>query len=125
MKPEDLSEIIPELNDSLKQIKSFSEKHKIKHFTKYFDNALETLRSKGKIKHSYHRDLVPAGILSAEAEMILNVCQSAWVFGGMGWWNDMSFEGEDQETYIKVSDKLYQAIDQAIVAAVSSSFYSK
>lgn len=45
---------------------------------------------------------------------------SAWVFGGMGSWDDMGFAGEAQKEYETVSKKLFQTLNEAIAVAASS-----
>ncbi len=52
---------------------------------------------------------------------MLAACQKAWVFGGMGSWNDMGFDGEDQKDYVRLSEALFQALNAAIVAAANAS----
>jgi predicted butyrate kinase (DUF1464 family) len=46
---------------------------------------------------------------------------SAWVFGGMGSWNDVVFDkDEDNETYERLSEQLYTRINEAIIAGTTS-----
>ncbi len=49
------------------------------------------------------------------------IAQKAWVFGGMGSWNDLWFEGEAQGEYDRVSDRLFQTVNEAIRAAANTS----
>ena len=65
------------------------------------------------------------GVLSGAARTILDACQSAWVFGGMGTWNDLAFPDEDQKLYLRASDALFRAIIDAIVAAVGDNVLSR
>lgn len=65
-------------------------------------------------------DLVPEGVLSNEAVAVLAACQTAWVFGGMGSWNDLFFDGEVGVRYEEVSDRLFEAVMDAIEAAANS-----
>jgi hypothetical protein len=116
----DLAKATAALYENLKEIRAFSAKMKADVFTKYFDEALDTIASKGSNRHGYHQDLAPDGFLSGEAAMLLDACQKAWVFGGMGSWNDMGFDGEDQKTYERVSERLFQSINAAIVEAATS-----
>jgi hypothetical protein len=53
---------------------------------------------------------------------MLDAAQSAWVFGGMGSWNDMSFDGEEQREYEEVSEQLFTAVNNAICVATNESF---
>src|SRR4051794_9885463 len=45
---------------------------------------------------------------------------SSWVFGGMGSWNDLSFQGPVREQYGRVSEDLYIAALDAQVAATNA-----
>ena len=65
---------------------------------------------------------MPAEVCSIEANAILDACQSCWVFAGMGSWNDMGFDGDDQKIYEEVSERLFQSATGAIVAATNSTF---
>lgn len=116
----DLTKAARELEESLKATRAFSAKQKTDGFTKWFDEALDTMVTKGTNRHGYHQDLAPKEFLSGEAAMLLDACQKAWVFGGMGSWNDMAFDGEDQQTYDRVSDRLFQAVNSAIEEAATS-----
>jgi hypothetical protein len=39
----------------------------------------------------------------------------------MGSWNDMGFEGKEQEVYERVSEALFRAVNAAMVAAANAS----
>jgi len=56
----------------------------------------------------------------AELVVFPDASRSAWVFGGMGSWNDMGFEGAAREEYESVSEDLYQTVNDTIVAAVNA-----
>ena len=64
-------------------------------------------------------DFAPESILPAEARQLLAAVHWSWVFGGMGSWNDLLFEGEDQKTYDRISERLFQAVNAAIEQAAS------
>ncbi len=55
------------------------------------------------------------------ASYLLDTCQSAWVFGGMGSWNDMGFEGADQGEYDRVSEQLFAVLNETIQIAANAS----
>jgi len=103
---------------ALQEIGAFSEKHQCGSFSELFSNGIASLDRSGR--HGYHQDLAPAELLSPEAAEILDACQSAWVFGGMGSWNDLFFDGQDKKDYEQVSEQLYLAIMGAIQAAANS-----
>jgi len=69
----------------------------------------------------YHDDLAPDRALPLAATQILWAAQAAWVFGGMGSWNDLWFEGDDQSLYEQLSEDLYQLLNVAIVIAANTS----
>ena len=75
----------------------------------------------GAKRHGYHKDLIPDGAASGLATCLLDACQSAWVFGGMGSWNDMSFEGVDPTEYDRVSEQLFSTLNETIQTAANVS----
>ena len=120
--PVDLSDLAAELHASLEATADFSARKSLDTFTKAFDEAMDTLSTKGQVRHGYHQDLAPHGFLRYDEAMLLDACQRAWVFGGMGSWNDLGFEGDDQKLYERLSDRLFRAVNEAIEAAATSTF---
>ena len=59
------------------------------------------------------------------ATQLLGAAQAAWIFGAMGSWNDLGFEGDDQVLYERLSEDLYQLLNAAIVAAANASIRSE
>ena len=56
-----------------------------------------------------------------EAKQLLGAVLAAWVFGGMGSWNDLGlFDGNDQQEYTELSDELFVLLNQAISVAVNA-----
>ena len=119
-KPESLLTVSQRLDQNLIEIKGFAEKHDIKYFAECFEKGLKCLNSSNPLEFVYHKDSLSSSFQNIESLQILCSCQAAWVFGGMGSWNDMGFDGEDQVVYEKVSDDLYKTICEAIPAAVNS-----
>lgn len=56
------------------------------------------------------------------ATCLLDACQSAWVFGGMGSWNDLAFDGAAQVEYEQVSERLFHTVVDVIQTAANASF---
>jgi hypothetical protein len=110
------------LRSALADVHSFSEKHDCEGFTACFARAKETLDSGGTKRHGYHKNLSPEGVVPESAAVLLDAVQSAWVFGGMGSWNDMGFAGAEQTEYDRVSEQLFRAVNEAIEAATNASF---
>lgn len=120
----DLQTITETLEASLRKIHTFAQRHSLQTFVEDFGDALNTIETRGNARHGYHQDLAPEGFLSDSAAVLLDASQKAWVFGGMGSWNDLGFEGEEQRTYERLSTQLLDAVNQAIAGAASSTFRS-
>jgi hypothetical protein len=123
-KTDGLTAIRNELQAALKDIHEFSSSKECRGFTDCFARALAVLDGTPAAQRGYHKDLASAGVVSSEAVRILDACQHAWVFGGMGSWNDMSFYGEDGKIYDRVSERLFHALNQAIPIAANDSYYA-
>ncbi len=121
----DLGSTMAHLRGALQDIYTFSEKHDTAGFTIRFARAIETLDSHGSTLHGHQHDLAPEGCLPPLAKCLLDACQTAWVFGGMGSWNDLVFEGAEQEVYDRVSERLFTALKDAIYAGTNCSCASR
>jgi hypothetical protein len=86
-------------------------------FRDVFEQALATLRT-GE-RHGYHRDLAPEGALPEPALALLDACQTAWVFGGMGSWADLAVEKAHAREYRRVTAEHDEAVGDAIVAGAN------
>jgi hypothetical protein len=117
----DLNSLAGRLRAVLADIHAFSEKEKCGGFTDRFFQAMETLDSGGERRHGYHEDLAPEGCLPSIARCLLDACQSAWVFGGMGSWNDLMFHGDVQAEYQRASDQLFLILGEVLQAAANAS----
>lgn len=107
--------------DSLTEICEFAKRHTEGAFTGNFSEALEALDDP-TADGGYHQDIAVPGQLSADAESLLKASMRAWVFGGMGSWNDMGFEQPLQTEYENVSDRLFEVLHEAIEASVTSTY---
>jgi len=68
---------------------------------------------------SYYRDLLPASY-PPTSQALVAASAHAWVFGGMGSWNDAGFSDESvTRQYEDLSRRLWQSITTALVAAVN------
>ena len=116
-----LESLAGRFRSALADIHRFSERHNCAGFTARFSKAIETLDAEGEKRHGHHQDLAPDGCLPALALRLLDACQSAWVFGGMGSWNDMAFDGEAQVEYERTSEQLFLTLNEVIQAAANAS----
>jgi hypothetical protein len=72
-------------------------------------------------KAPYHPDMLPGLGFAKPARRLLAMGTRAWVFGGMGSWNDLVFEAQaEEDEYNRLSAKLYSAVLGAFVAAVNA-----
>ena len=116
----DLQVLRENFRNVLEEIKAFAMKKNLAGFANCFARGLEDLGG-GSSANGFHKELLNASILPSSAIQLLSAAQSSWVFGGMGSWNDLGFDGQDQETYERLSEALYTMANQAIVAAANSS----
>lgn len=87
------------------------------HWSENFKNYLAILQEYEPLEAD---EFLPAGIYNKESRQLIEAANASWVFGGMGSFNDLSFNDPDQELYLSLSDKLYRSICDAIVSAVNS-----
>jgi hypothetical protein len=109
------------LKESLEEVLAFSTRHTEGAFSANFTEALEVLDD-SEADVGYHQDIAMPGQLNADAKSLMKASSRAWVFGGMGSWNDMGFEGHLQTEYENVSERLFEIVHEAIEAAVASTF---
>jgi hypothetical protein len=109
------------LEEVLQSIAAFADEQKVENFAHAFDSASEHLHSQAPLAGLFNADLAPSGMLSLTAMQLLAAVHQASVFGGMGSWNDLGFEGEAQHRYEELSESLYQLLNRSTAAAASSS----
>ncbi|HEY7610598.1 MAG TPA: hypothetical protein VIF14_15305 [Alphaproteobacteria bacterium] len=117
---EEIAPVRDELRAALGDIHDFARRNQCGGFTDCFARALAVLGGTQGAKRGFHQDLAPVGFLGPDALAVLDACQHASVFGGMGSWNDMAFAGAESEAYDRVSERLFRAINRAIAAAANS-----
>jgi len=108
----DAREAALRLRDAIGATKEFAAANGAEEWVEVFDTALRG-------GADTDRDLLP-GRFPAEARELSAMASASWVFGGMGSWNDLSFQGPLRERYERVSEDLYLAALDALVAATSS-----
>lgn len=117
---QELSKIKEEFSYTLQEIITFARSQDLNYFADCFEKALTELYSDNPFQQVYHKDMVPDGLLGLTARQLLAASQAAWVFGGMGSWNDLGFDGENQVKYEQLSNLLYELLNKSCVAAVNS-----
>ncbi|PKO19091.1 MAG: hypothetical protein CVU39_00640 [Chloroflexi bacterium HGW-Chloroflexi-10] len=85
-----------------------------------FTEALALLNSTNLIT-SFPAEILPESGYCLEARQILAAAAQAYVFGGMGSWNDMGFSDPALEKeYERISTELYEAIKMGTTLATNS-----
>jgi hypothetical protein len=117
----DLQKTYDLLERELEEIGDFAFEKRLHDWSDIFRKALNILRHDSPGAEYYHKDLIIEKNYSLLARQILFAAGSAWVFGGMGSWNDLGFDTkEENERYEELSARLYDTINQSILAAVNS-----
>lgn len=109
------------LRKTLAEIKTFAYENKVDDWAKVFEDALNNLDSECPQENCYYSDIIPVQNYSLSSIQILFAASKAWVFGGMGSWNDLNFESrETNDLYESLSRRLYEIVNRAIICAVNS-----
>jgi hypothetical protein len=109
-----------ELGETLQDAISFSTKHKLDDgFGKAFASGYSALKAANEPELD---GIAPKGQLPLPASRLLAASQAAWVFGGMGSWNDLGFEGDEQQKYEAISERLFRLMTSSLLAGTNMSF---
>jgi hypothetical protein len=115
-----ISDVVTTLSDSLKNVIKFATSVGLDGWNATFEKALNTLDSDNPEIDYYHKDLL-AGSISIDKRQLFYAAAHAWVFGGMGSWNDNWFEAEDVQTeYQRVTANLFDAVNEAYGSVLNS-----
>ena len=113
--PASLSVARDDLRSALETIRAFAERAELTTWAAWFGEALDLLAAPEPLI-PYNPDLAPATI-SVESRQLLAAAVKAWVFGGMGSWNDLGFDDEAlQAEYAQRTGVLYGSVLAAFVA---------
>ncbi len=113
----DLSAARDDLRRALQQTLSFVARADIAYtnWRAVFEGALEALDN----ARPPRSDLLPGAGFGLEARQLMASASRAYVFGGMGSWNDLGFDGALNDEYNRVSGALYAAVKAATLAAAN------
>jgi hypothetical protein len=119
---ENLERLKQEMRENLREMAEFSRSQNLDWFTKAFESGLSRLESSRPFEGLYHTDIAPVDFLPLSADQLLGSAEAAWVFGGMGSWNDQGFAGQDRYEHLSENHKL---LNRVIVAAANSGSRSR
>jgi hypothetical protein len=106
----------------LEEIVRFAEAENEPNFARCFRDAQDALLGRQSFHRTFFAKLENYTPLSDEAKRILTALPPAWVFGGMGSWNDKGFEGATHERYEMLTNALYAKVIEGVVVAANSTF---
>lgn len=112
-----------ELDDVLAPIEALARDLGAEVFAECFARARAVLGGEGQASRD---DFLNYAEFNAEACALLAAVQHAWVFGGMGSWNDIgSSDAALKARYDNLSATLFAALEGAVVAIANSSFHER
>ena len=115
----DIKTAYQDLESSLTEAQIYSKKCMID-WEKYFAEAIELLNCPNPVP-PYYTDLLPDTYENIKGRQLLAGALKAWVFGGMGSWNDVYITDPLQiKEYQQISTNLYKAIIQSVFAVTNS-----
>ncbi|WPB77530.1 hypothetical protein KYC5002_52190 [Archangium violaceum] len=116
----DLDSARAELASTLEAVLEFAHAHSLRSWEKHFRRALLRLSLEPQPLEDLVELLLLNGLPTPAIQLALCAAASN-VFGGMGSWNDMSFEGQDDERFIALSDRLFASTRTALRTSLNSS----
>lgn len=107
------------LASALEAVQSFAGKQGLKSWSKHFRRCLLRLSLEPQPLEDLVELLLING-LPVPAVQLVNAALAADVFGGMGSWNDLAFDGPDALEYQQLSNRLLGAMKAAFRAGLNS-----
>lgn len=112
-----------ELDNTLQRAAEFAGRQDLTSWRELFTNARRQWSGTGDPGRVPFPDLFPNSWPDPDGPRLMRVVQAAWVFGGMGSWNDLGFAADVvQQEYDEVSCGLFDAVMHACIAAVNVEF---
>ncbi len=108
------------LTRSLKALQDFAQQQELKYWSKHFRRCLLRMSLEPQPLDDLLELLMVNG-LSVPALQLVNAAMASDVFGGMGSWNGLTFEGADAPSYRVLSDRLLGAMRAAYRAGINTS----
>ncbi len=117
LKPVDLNDALSDLRTILPEIEAFAREEKLDNFAECFANASKALASPPAETPWLHDVARYAGFDQRQLS-VLQAVGHAWVFGGMGSWNDTG----GGPRYDELSERLFAALNDTICGLANSTF---
>lgn len=115
----DIETAYRDLENALLDAQDFSERRKFG-WEKWFRKALQLLHDPTPVL-PFYTDLLPSTVRTIKVRQLLAGTLQAWVFGGLGSWNDMYITDSSLEKeYQQISKSLYGAVIQSVGSVTNS-----
>jgi hypothetical protein len=117
--PEAFEPAVAELRAALVDIEAFARAQKLDNFADCFARGSALLASGEPDEMEWLQRVMKHAGFSRRQASVMQAINHAWVFGGMGSWNDLGLGGEP---YDGLSERLYVALNNAIAGLANSTF---
>ena len=117
--PQDMDVALADLHVALPEIEAFARTNGLENFANCFANAQAVLASASAEVLPWVESVRRHTGFSDHQLKVLMAINHAWVFGGMGSWNDLGLGGEP---YDGLSERLYVALNDSIAGLANSTF---
>lgn len=115
----DIETAYRDLENALVAAQDFSERRKFG-WEKWFRKALQLLHDPAPVL-PFYADLLPSTVRNIKVRQLLAGALQAWVFGGLGSWNDMYITDSSLEKeYQQISKSLYGSVMQSVGSVTNS-----
>ncbi|PTL79483.1 hypothetical protein DAT35_32215 [Vitiosangium sp. GDMCC 1.1324] len=108
------------LASTLEAVQEFAHKQGLRTWSKHFRRALIRLSLEPQPLEDLPELLLLNGLPTPAIQLAL-CADASDVFGGMGSWNDMAFEGAASDAYNQLSDRLFNSVKTALRASLNRS----
>ena len=116
----DVQDAATALLKSLHRAHAFAARHDLDPWQQIFTNAQQQWFA-ADAEPVYHQDLFPDGCYDPASRRLASMAQAAWVFGGMGSWNDLGFPETDLHTeYEQITQDLFSSVMHSCLASANA-----
>lgn len=118
----DIKQQIDDLKSILDNLVDFCTIEDLDNWKNIFKGAKEVLLNGKPSTSTYLKDMIVEGIYTDEALALMEASDRAYVFSGMGSWNDIAgFSSKEQEqVYMRLSEQLYTCLNKSILSFANS-----
>lgn len=119
VEPQAFEPAVAELRGALVEIEAFARSQQLDNFAECFARGSALLESGEPESMDWLDRVMRHAGLDRRQASVLQAINHAWVFGGMGSWNDLGLGGEP---YDGLSERLYAALNNAVAGLANATF---